>query len=72
MWERFSKRTVSSIVMLLVASFVIYIIIVELPVDGFIDRKLRDLQARGDRSAELRIQEYRARYGLDSGKINFF
>jgi peptide/nickel transport system permease protein len=29
------------------------------------DQKIAELQARGDRSAEMRIDEYRERYGLD-------
>jgi peptide/nickel transport system permease protein len=50
--------------MLILVSFVSFIII-ELPPGDFLTQKLQELQARGDRSAEMRIEEYRARYGLD-------
>jgi peptide/nickel transport system permease protein len=50
--------------MIVLVSFVSFIII-ELPPGDFLTQKLAELQARGDRSAELRIDEYRARYGLD-------
>jgi peptide/nickel transport system permease protein len=50
--------------MLVLVSFVSFIII-ELPPGDYLTQKLQELQARGDRSAEMRIEEYRARYGLD-------
>jgi len=50
--------------MIILVSFVSFIII-ELPPGDFLTQKLAELEARGDRSAENRIEEYRARYGLD-------
>jgi len=50
--------------MVVLVSFVSFLII-ELPPGDFLTQKLQELQARGDRSAEMRIAEYRARYGLD-------
>jgi len=50
--------------MIILVSFVSFIII-ELPPGDFLTQKLDELQARGDRSAQNRIAEYRARYGLD-------
>ena len=50
--------------MVVLVSFVSFIII-ELPPGDFLTQKLAELEARGDRSAEQRIDEYRARYGLD-------
>jgi peptide/nickel transport system permease protein len=50
--------------MLALVSFVSFIII-QLPPGDFLTQKIAELQARGDRSAENRIDEYRARYGLD-------
>jgi len=58
------RRLVYSIIMLVLVSFVSFIII-ELPPGDYLTQKLEELQARGDRSAEMRIEEYRARYGLD-------
>ncbi len=52
------------LVMVVLASFASFLII-ELPPGDFLTQKLQELQARGDRSAEMRIAEYRARYGLD-------
>jgi len=52
------------LIMLVLASFASFLII-ELPPGDFLTQKLQELQARGDRSAEMRIAEYRARYGLD-------
>jgi len=52
------------LIMLVLVSFVSFLII-ELPPGDFLTQKLQELQARGDRSAEMRIAEYRARYGLD-------
>ncbi|MCP4283084.1 MAG: ABC transporter permease [Gammaproteobacteria bacterium] len=58
------RRVFYAIIMLFVVSFVSFIIIT-LPSGDFLDQKIAELQARGDRSAELRIDEYRERYGLD-------
>jgi peptide/nickel transport system permease protein len=51
-------------VMIVLVSFVSFLII-ELPPGDFLTQKLDELNAQGDRSAQLRIAEYRARYGLD-------
>lgn len=58
------RRLGYSAVMLVLVSFVGFIII-ELPPGDFLTQKLAELEARGDRSAERRIAEYRVRYGLD-------
>jgi peptide/nickel transport system permease protein len=58
------RRLVYSFIMIILVSFVSFIII-ELPPGDFLTQKLDELQARGDRSAQNRIAEYRARYGLD-------
>lgn len=59
-----ARRLIYMAVMLVVVSFVSFLII-ELPPGDFLTQKLQELQARGDRSAEMRIEEYRLRYGLD-------
>lgn len=51
-------------IMVVLVSFVSFLII-ELPPGDFLTQKLQQLQARGDRSAAQRIDEYRARYKLD-------
>jgi peptide/nickel transport system permease protein len=53
-----------AVIMLVLVSFVSFIVI-QLPPGDFLTQKIAELQARGDRSAELRVNEYRARYGLD-------
>ncbi|MBE9508455.1 MAG: ABC transporter permease [Chloroflexi bacterium] len=58
------RRLGYALIMIVLVSFVSFIII-ELPPGDFLTQKLQELQARGDRSAEMRIDEYRARYGLD-------
>ena len=58
------RRVFYAIIMLIVVSFVSFIII-SLPAGDFMDQKIAELQARGDQSAALRIDEYRERYGLD-------
>lgn len=58
------RRIVYALVMLVLVSFVSFLII-QLPPGDFLTQKIAELQARGDRSAENRIAEYRARYGLD-------
>ena len=52
------------LIMVILVSFVSFLII-ELPPGDFLTQKLQELQARGDRSAATRIEEYRARYKLD-------
>ncbi|MEN4041278.1 MAG: ABC transporter permease [Anaerolineaceae bacterium] len=58
------RRLAYAAVMVVLVSFVSFVII-ELPPGDFLDQKLAQLRARGDRSAEARIEEYRIRYGLD-------
>jgi peptide/nickel transport system permease protein len=50
--------------MLVLVSFVSFLVI-QAPPGDFLTQKIAELQARGDRSAEERVDEYRARYGLD-------
>lgn len=59
-----AKRILYMLIMVILVSFVSFLII-ELPPGDFLTQKLQELQARGDRSAALRIEEYRARYKLD-------
>ena len=59
-----AKRLIYMLIMVILVSFVSFLII-ELPPGDFLTQKLQELQARGDRSAALRIEEYRARYRLD-------
>jgi len=58
------RRVFYAIIMLIVVSFVSFIII-SLPAGDFMDQKIAELQARGDQSASMRVDEYRERYGLD-------
>lgn len=58
------RRLIYAVILLVLVSFVSFIII-QLPPGDFLTQKIAELQARGDRSAENRIEEYRARYGLD-------
>jgi len=58
------RRLSYAIIMIVLISFVSFVII-QLPPGDYLTHKLADLQARGDRSAQDRIAEYRARYGLD-------
>jgi peptide/nickel transport system permease protein len=58
------RRIAYSLVLVVLVSFVGFIVI-ELPPGDYLTQKIAELQARGDRSAELRQEEYRARYGLD-------
>jgi peptide/nickel transport system permease protein len=58
------RRVFYAIIMLIVVSFVSFIII-SLPSGDFMDQKIAELEARGDRSATMRVEEYRTRYGLD-------
>lgn len=59
-----ARRVLYMVIMIVLVSFVAFIII-ELPPGDFLTQKLQELQARGDRSAQMRIAEYRARYRLD-------
>ena len=58
------RRVFYAIIMLIVVSFVSFIII-SLPAGDFMDQKIAELQARGDQSAAQRADQYRERYGLD-------
>jgi len=58
------RRVFYAIIMLIVVSFVSFIII-SLPAGDFMDQKIAELQARGDQSASMCVDEYRERYGLD-------
>lgn len=58
------RRTLYAIIMLILVSFIAFVIIT-LPEGDFLDQKIAELSAIGDRSAINRIEEYRVRYGLD-------
>jgi len=58
------RRLMYAVVLLVLISFVSFVII-NLPPGDFLTQKIAQLQARGDRSAESRVEEYRIRYGLD-------
>jgi peptide/nickel transport system permease protein len=58
------RRVGYSIILLVLVSFVSFLII-DLPPGDFLTVKLAELEARGDRSAAQRIDQYRERYGLD-------
>lgn len=58
------RRVFYAVIMLFLVSFVSFVII-SLPAGDFMDQKIAELEARGDRSASMRIDEYRTRYGLD-------
>jgi peptide/nickel transport system permease protein len=58
------RRIFYAIIMLIIVSFVSFIII-SLPAGDFLDQKIAELEARGDRSASTRVEDYRERYGLD-------
>ncbi len=58
------RRVVYAAIMVVLVSFVSFVII-ELPPGDFLTQKIEQLRARGDRSAESRIEDYRIRYGLD-------
>ena len=60
----FVRRFGYAVILLVLVSFVSFIII-DLPPGDYMDQKLAELAQRGDRSAEQRIEEYRAKYGLD-------
>lgn len=58
------RRVGYAMIMIVLVSFVSFGIM-ELPPGDYLTQKLEQLRARGDRSAENRIEEYRIRYGLD-------
>jgi peptide/nickel transport system permease protein len=58
------RRLGYAAIMIVLVSFVSFVII-KLPPGDFLTQKVEQLRARGDRSAEARIEEYRIRYGLD-------
>lgn len=58
------RRLVYAAILLVLISFVSFVII-NLPPGDFLTQKIAQLQARGDRSAESKIADYRVRYGLD-------
>jgi peptide/nickel transport system permease protein len=58
------RRVFYALIMLVVVSFVSFIII-SLPPGDFMTQKIRELEAMGDKSAEIRLDAYRERYGLD-------
>jgi peptide/nickel transport system permease protein len=58
------RRLLYALILLVLVSFVSFGII-QLPPGDFLTQKIAELQARGDRSAENRIDDYRIRYGLD-------
>lgn len=59
-----ARRILYMGIMIILVSFVAFLII-ELPPGDYLTVKLQQLQARGDLSAQMRINEYRARYKLD-------
>ncbi|HOU14779.1 MAG TPA: ABC transporter permease [Anaerolineae bacterium] len=59
-----ARRILYMGIMVILVSFVSFLII-ELPPGDYLTVKLQQLQARGDLSAQMRINEYRARYKLD-------
>jgi peptide/nickel transport system permease protein len=58
------RRLLYSAILLVMISFVSFALI-NLPPGDFLTQKLAQLRARGDKSAEAQIEQYRARYGLD-------
>jgi peptide/nickel transport system permease protein len=58
------RRLLYSLIMVVLVSFVSFLII-KLPPGDFLTQKLAQLRARGDRSAEAQIETYRVRYNLD-------
>jgi peptide/nickel transport system permease protein len=58
------RRVFYALIMLVVVSFVAFIIIT-LPPGDYLTNRIKELEAMGDRSAEIRLEEYRVRYGLD-------
>lgn len=58
------RRLAYALVMIILVGFTSFVIM-ELPPGDYLTQKIEQLRARGDRSAENRIEEYRIRYGLD-------
>lgn len=58
------RRLAYAVIMIVLVSFVSFVII-KLPPGDFLTQKLAQLRARGDRSAEGQIETYRVRYNLD-------
>jgi peptide/nickel transport system permease protein len=58
------RRVLYALIMIVLVSFVSFVII-KLPPGDFLTQKLSQLRARGDRSAEGQIETYRVRYNLD-------
>lgn len=58
------RRLAYALIMIVLVSFVSFLLI-QLPPGDFLDQKLAQLRARGDRSAEGQIETYRRRYNLD-------
>jgi peptide/nickel transport system permease protein len=58
------RRLMYTVVLTILISFISFVMI-ELPPGDYLTIKIEQLRNRGDRSAENRVEEYRARYGLD-------
>lgn len=58
------RRVGYAIVLTFIISFLSFVIM-KLPPGDFLTQKLAQLQARGDKSAQQQIDQYRIRYGLD-------
>jgi peptide/nickel transport system permease protein len=58
------RRIGYALIMIVLVSFVSFVLI-ELPPGDFLTQKIQELRNRGDRSAEERVNDLRARYGLD-------
>ena len=58
------RRLGYALIMVVLVSFVSFVII-KLPPGDFLTQKVAQLRARGDRSAEDKVDQYRIRYGLD-------
>ncbi len=59
-----ARRILYMVIMIILVSFVSFLII-DLPPGEYLTIKIQQLQAQGDLSALMRIDEYRARYKLD-------
>ncbi|HOC21564.1 MAG: ABC transporter permease [Chloroflexi bacterium] len=59
-----ARRILYMVIMIILVSFVSFLII-DLPPGDYLTIKIQQLQAQGDLSALMRIDEYRARYKLD-------
>ena len=62
------RRIMYALILLVVISFVSFVII-KLPPGDFLTQKITQLRARGDRSAEAQVETYRIRYGLDQAFV---